>query len=338
MSDSMPYKATKYSNLTPTMTDDFTREFLKVFDEAYKEFKPDIIVCHHLYLLTAIIRANYPNDKIYGICHGTDLRQFKKTDLRRDFIYENIKRLDRIFALHIQQKEDIIETFNVEEKKITVIGVGYNEKIFNTKEDKKGLNPEDNSKLRLIFAGKICEKKGVKSLIKSLKYLKTKPEDFKLVLAGGVGSKEEYNSIYNLALNSGFDIEFLGKLSQEKLAEEYRKSDIFILPSFFEGLPLVVIEAIACGLSVVVTDLPGVRVWLNHMLPDANIKYVSLPKMSNVDEVLEEDLVNFEKELAKNIDSICLEVKAGKNGNIQNKIQDELKNITWENIARQVLK
>ncbi|HIW21353.1 MAG TPA: glycosyl transferase family 1, partial [Candidatus Dorea intestinavium] len=84
MSDEMPYKSTKYSEMTSEMVKLFKEEFLQVIDQAVKELNPDIILCHHLYLLTAFVREKYPNKKIFGICHNTDIRQFIKTDLKRD--------------------------------------------------------------------------------------------------------------------------------------------------------------------------------------------------------------------------------------------------------------
>ena len=59
-----------------------------------------------------------------------------------------------------------------------------------------------------------------------------------------------------------------------KLADLYRAHDCFILPSLNEGLPLCVIEALACGLRVIMTDLPGIRPWLEAHIKDAPISYV----------------------------------------------------------------
>lgn len=68
-------------------------------------------------------------------------------------------------------------------------------------------------------------------------------------------------------MKAPYPVEFLGKLPQPELAKEYQRSDIFVLPSFFDGLPLTVIEAIACGDKVVVTDLPGIQDWLKEQAP-----------------------------------------------------------------------
>jgi len=48
-------------------------------------------------------------------------------------------------------------------------------------------------------------------------------------------------------------------VSQQTLANLLRQSRIFILPSLHEGLPLVILEALACGCTVIATELPGIR-------------------------------------------------------------------------------
>ena len=93
-------------------------------------------------------------------------------------------------------------------------------------------------------------------------------------------------------------IEFLGRLAQRELAAEMNRSDIFVLPSFYEGLPLVLIEAMACGLRAVCTDLPGVQPWIEENIPENGVVFVEPPQMVNEDEPLEEELPEFEKRLA----------------------------------------
>ena len=68
---------------------------------------------HHLYYLTALVREHYPEKKVYGFCHNTDLRQMKNTSFQREFIRSQIPRLDRIFALQEAQKEKIRQIYPV---------------------------------------------------------------------------------------------------------------------------------------------------------------------------------------------------------------------------------
>lgn len=325
MSDEMPYESTVYGQMTSEMVEVFEQAFTRRLRSAVEAFAPDVIICHHLYLVTSLVRETFPECKVFGFCHNTDLRQMKKNPLRRDFIRSQIPKLDGIFALHAAQKEEIVSIYGAGPAKIRVVGAGYNQEIFHRKAEIE----KPKEKRRLIFAGKISEKKGVMSLIRSLSYLTWREEEAEVVLAGGYGNQAEYDAIRSLAKKAPYKVHFLGKLSQEELAGEYNKSDIFVLPSFSEGMPLTMIEAMSCGCKVVITDLPGIRQWVEGCVENAPVFYVTPPEMVNADEPILEDLARFERELAGKIvecDAYTL------------KLQPDLHKISWENICEEVIR
>ena len=299
MSDEMPYPSTRYRDMTPKMEAAFKDSFLKQLDEAVRDLNPDLILCHHLYLLTAIVREHFPDRKVFGFCHNTDLRQMQKTDLEREYIAGQIRRLE-------------------------VIGMGYNSHIFKN----ESLRVNDGV-TRIAFAGKISVKKGVESLIRSLDYLEYEKERIELLLAGGAGNEEEYEQIVELAKKCPYKVTFLGKLPQKELAKVYNSCDIFALLSFSEGLPLTVIEALACGDRVVMTDLPGVKEWIDTYAPGADIRYVTLPLMRNVDEAVPATLPDFERRIGQRI---WESVEAGKTKEV------DVSGLSWTKIAGEVLK
>lgn len=299
MSDEMPYTSTKYSDLTDEMTEAFKKAFEEILKKAVDELNPDVILCHHLYLLTSLVRELYPEKKVYGVSHGSDLRQIRKTKQNREYILQMIPELDEIFALHEEQKEIICRIYGESvRKKVSVIGTGYNSDVFRQEAADK---EKSERELKLIFAGKIAEKKGVKSLIRSLNYLKDFDFAVSLELAGGAGDEREYREIRELAEKSPFEVTFAGKITQQELAKKINQSDIFVLPSFYEGLPLAIIEALACGAYVICTDLPGIQNWVNQNLPDNGVVFVEPPERINEDEPVEEALPVFERELAEAI-------------------------------------
>lgn len=329
MSDEMPYISTKYCEMSPEMVEQFRSSFMSVIERAVEELQPDLILCHHLYLLTALVREHFPERKVYGFCHNTDLRQMQKTDLEREFIRREIGKLDHIFVPQRAQEEGVLALYLVDKEKITRVGMGYNNQIFHLAEescDKEGVTS-------LVFAGKIAEKKGVKSLLRAMALLGDEKEldmnRVQLLLAGSTGNEEEYQMIEGLAGRCPCKVKFLGRLSQSELARVYQQSDIFVLPSFFEGIPLTVIEALACGDRVVMTDLPGIKEWIASVSSDADVRYVTLPRMRNADEPLEEDLPEFERMLADALKASVLQKETH---------LADVSQISWEAIAKEVLR
>lgn len=324
MSDEMPYPSTRYCDMTPEMTEQFLEAFLSVIGRAVEDLKPDVILCHHLYLLTAAVRERFSEYRVYGFCHNTDLRQMKKTKLKREYIREQIRRLDHIFVPQKAQEEGVQEIYGVCSERMTRLGMGYNSQLFR----QTGEKPKDGV-TRMVFAGKIAEKKGVMSLLRSLSLLDVERESLELYLAGSTGNAAEYEIIKELAEQCPYRVEFLGRLSQTELGEVYNRCDIFVLPSFFEGIPLTVIEALACGDRVVMTDLPGIREWFEEVSPGADIRYVEMPEMENTDEPAPESLPGFERRLAREL-TLCIRQKETK--------RVDTSRISWRQIAENVMR
>lgn len=373
MSDEMPYESTRYRDMTPERTEQFCRAFSAAVKSAVMSFQPDLIICHHLYLLTALVRELLPSQKtgarglpsrpaklcqtfpgsaaplrhftgiIAGICHGSDLRQLKKNPLLREEIREQIRNLDIIFCLHQEQRAEILRTFSCRSCLTEVLGTGFNSQIFHKLPDRSGTSPamdgDPSHPVRLLFAGKISEKKGVMSLLRALRLLPgSLCERTSLTLAGGHGNEEEYQKILSLAspeLGCPCPVRFTGRLSQKELAELMNRSDIFVLPSFYEGLPLVLAESLACGMKTVCTDLPGIRPWMDENLPGHGTCFVAPPPMENEDEPVTAALPAFESALARAIEQAaalpCPPLSAS------GQLKECLSLLSWDGAARRLL-
>lgn len=297
MSDEMPYESTRYCDMTEEMTEEFRLAFGEKVRSVVHKFDPDVILCHHMYYLAALIRELFPEKKMAVLSHGSDLRQIQKNPWQRDYIVKQMCKMDFLLALHEKQKEEICRIFHCDKQHVIVVGTGYNRDLFRILPELQ----KDSDVTRLIFAGKISEKKGIMSLIRALDRIPHVKEDYQLALAGGAGNEREYKEICFLAKESACEVEFLGKLPQTELVQELNRSDVFVLPSFFEGLPLVLMEAMACGLNVVCTELPGIREWLDANVPNHGVILVKPPKMEDTDEPVKEELPEFELRLAEAI-------------------------------------
>ncbi len=300
MSDVMPYRATRYRDMTPEMVGRFRTAFERRLREAAGALKPDVIFCHHLYLLTSWVRELFPHVPVAALSHSSDLRQMRQHALEHDRIVAGIRGLDLVFGLHDGMRATIADIYGVPASRVRVLGTGYDAALFR-REGPQALDMGPGRPRRVLYAGKISLAKGVASLMRAARLLPEELVDVEVYLAGGAGEPGEYAAIERLAQSCGHRVAFLGKLSPAELAGYYRSCDTFVLPSFYEGLPLVVVEAMACGCRVVVTDLSGVRPWLDANLPGAPVRYVALPAMEDVDRPMETDLPAFEQRLAREL-------------------------------------
>jgi glycosyltransferase involved in cell wall biosynthesis len=109
----------------------------------------------------------------------------------------------------------------------------------------------------VLFVGRFHPVKGIRYLIRALGTLSQKRPDIRLVL---VGDGEERSALEALAteLNLQERISFTGQISYGQVPEYMAASDILVLPSLSEGLPLAIIEAMASGLPIVATWVGGI--------------------------------------------------------------------------------
>jgi len=117
----------------------------------------------------------------------------------------------------------------------------------------------DNQLNRLLFVGLLdpSHKKGVPYLLSALAMLRQHRNDWHLDILGDGPARAEYEV---MTADFGLDdkVTFHGLKTKEEIAEFMRKADIFVLPSLWENLPCVLIEAMACGLPVVSTLTGGI--------------------------------------------------------------------------------
>ncbi len=295
MSDEMPYPSTRYRQ----MTDEMIRQWKKAFTRALEEaaaFQPDLIIVHHLWLLAALVRDLFPLSPVISICHGTELRQLVSAGQFSAEVVEGCRQIDRITALSSFQREQIKTAYGIAGERIIVIGSGFNGDIFYSPG-----NRGTAGKIKALYAGKLSAAKGVPSLIRTVSQLPVARTDFQLILAGS-GNGCEYDEIRSLAGVCPFETLFTGSLLQEELGQLMRQCHLFIIPSFYEGLSLVTMEALASGLRVVASELPGIREWVGPRLGESGIvEYVSLPRLLSIDVPVKEDLPAYEKRLTDGI-------------------------------------
>ncbi|MBG1243160.1 glycosyltransferase family 4 protein [Nostoc sp. NZL] len=115
----------------------------------------------------------------------------------------------------------------------------------------------DSSQICFLFLGRIGERKGAFDLIKAFASIPAEDKSkVKLVMAGDGDGEKARNLIQTLNLTEYITI--LDWVDQEKRDELLAKADVFVLPSYNEGLPMALLEAMSWGLAVITTTVGGI--------------------------------------------------------------------------------
>lgn len=282
MSDVMPYPSSRFMDLDDRQLEAYEKAFTHAIKAAVEKSRPDIIHSNHIWIMSALVRRLYPEIPLVVSCHGTDLRQFRNCLHLRENLIRNIPNVDMILALTPGQKTEISKLYGMDEEKIHVVPTGFDPDIFY--QVPKPASPP----FTLLYAGKISQSKGLPLLLESLANKRLRNLPIHLYIAGS-GSGPDNDLCNAIAEKIPDKVTFCGSLSPHDLGDMMRKAHIFVLPSFFEGLPLVIIEALASGCRIVATDLPGICELVEGLKGKWG-QLINLPVLETADQPYEKDL------------------------------------------------
>ena len=231
----------------------------------------DIIHCHTWYAHFAGIIAKL----CYGVplvitTHSLEpLRPWKREQLGRGYDASSwiektaIEMADALIAVSNETKEDVLNHFNVDEKKVKVIYNGINlEEYVVTEEsstlDKYGI---DRTKPYVLFVGRITRQKGIIHLVNAIKYID--PETQIILCAGAPDTKEiekEMEESVNEVKKTRDNVIWIAEmLDKKEIIQLYSHADVFCCPSIYEPFGIINIEAMACETAVVASAVGGIK-------------------------------------------------------------------------------
>jgi len=185
-----------------------------------------------------------------------------------------LNKVDSIISDSQNTKKDIEKVFPECASKVDVVYLGVETEKFRkvdslelVKALKKKLNLPEKGKI-LLYVGRQDPSKNLIGIIKAFNIVQSKNKDINLVIAGKKDTryKEPYELVEKLNLNNS--VFFTGLLSNEDLVLLFNAADIFVFLSFYEGFGLPPLEAMACGLPVIVANTSS----LPEVVGDAAIK------------------------------------------------------------------
>lgn len=285
MSDVMPYPSTRFSSMDAGQIQNYVEAWTEHLAGVVASARPDLIHSHHVWLMTSILRRVAPSIPIVTHCHATGIRQMELCPHLADRIRSDCLGIDRFGVLHRVHQEVLGAALGVPEGRVHIVGAGYREDLFHARGRAATVRP------RVLYIGKYSVAKGLPCLLDAAEALWAEGVGFELHVAGG-GAGAEADGLRSRMQEIIGPLELHGQLPQPDLARLMRQSAVVVLPSFYEGLPLVLVEAFASGCRVVATGLPGVIEQLAPALGDG-LELVDLPGMVGVDTPAAADLPAF---------------------------------------------
>ncbi len=359
MSDIMPYKSSVYKEMTEGQFAEYKALFRRRIKQAVEEVQPDILLVHHLWILASLaLEQNLPT---IAICHGTDIRQAKQNPQLFTRHVQGLEKLSAVVALTKEQKEEIQAIYGIAKERIRVGGGAYDPCIFFADESYKQVDEKDirasleievpenptsagetgrkkktgqadrtQKTIDFVYIGKISAAKGSPELIEAFRGLDQ--EDARLFILGAVD--ESLTDEYEKAVaGDGRIYTYLPK-SQEEMAFLMRQKDIFVFPSYYEGLGLVAIEAMAQGLRLVVNDLPALRSFLGpEIWQNEDISVVDMPKLLQLDDI---DPAEREDYILRLRQAMAHQYERVKHTKEKSSLLSACKDFTWDGLAARI--
>lgn len=237
------------------------------------------------------------------------------------------KKAQKIIAPSESDKNYLQYLYNVLPEKITVVAPGVNTNIFkpiDKKEAKRFIGADLKHKI-VLFVGRLEPLKGIDVLLYAIKILLVKKRlPLCLWIVGGDAAQKyqsrELGKLENLRklLHLTTVVKFLGQRPQSKLPYYYNSSEVVVIPSHYESFGIVALEAMACGVPVITTNVSGVAGLIDE-------KHQSLITS-----------VNNPLLLAEQIEFLLTNKKSHKK--ISAEILKNVRDLKWTNTAKNIIK
>lgn len=220
-------------------------------------WKPNIIHIHSSFggsfyrKLPFILISDCLNKTIINHVHGADFNKFFlfASDKKKNQIKKVYDKCSVIVALSDEWKNNF--KLIVDESKIVVIE-NYGVLNFEAIKERQTKNNAHN----ILFLGFICKRKGCYDIPKIVELVVSKIPDVKFVMAGS-GDVEAINLITPNSIKK--NIVFPGWVRGDQKDRLLREADLFFLPSYNEGMPMSILDAMGYGLPVVSTSVGGIK-------------------------------------------------------------------------------
>ena len=245
------------------------------------------------------------HDVIWKVLSGTYLYNFRRKIYAQQ-TFEAIKAAKKVLTVSEFSRREINKHLGLELETIKVIGAGVsNDFKPRDKNDRKVVRTLNKLKINspyLFYIGGFESRKNVAMLLgafaKLQKHYKNNLKNRILVIGGGVPTvaspllDDVTRIVKSLELENL--VQFVGRLTDEELACVYSGADFFVFPSLYEGFGLTVLEAMACGVPIIASQIGAIqevaRDTVHYFHPEREDELIQSMNRFLTDQVLKEEL------------------------------------------------
>jgi len=339
-SDVMPYPSTVFSQMTEPQVEQYLAVSRRAMARVRESFAPDVVHAHHLWVMSALAREVFAGLPLVVTSHNAELRQMIKAPQLVPRVLPGVRGVDRICVLTPQSVRDTVDAYGACEKRIAVTGAGHDRELFCP-----ATAPRDVIRGRLrdehgvtlparplvTFVGRLSTPKGVPFLLEAVARLARGGSGgaMALVLVGATGSGTDGPRVEALVRAAGAEVVHVGAQPPAAVAQILQVSDLFVLPSLFEGLPLTMLEAAGCGCPCLVSGLPTIRSWVpERWIADGQFGLVAPLRTTDADVPVADDVPRYVEAFASAM-ARMLASGAGGDAGLRSQLAARLEPHTW---------
>jgi glycosyltransferase involved in cell wall biosynthesis len=224
-----------------------------------RSFNPDVIHVHNIHSLMPYFaaKANVRGKLLFTPHYvGSSLTRFRRMlfQLYKPSLTRVMRQSERIICISDVEKRMLLHDFKIDQRKIIIIPNGVDHEL-------TAIKPMRND-FRILSVGRLdLVHKKTDKLIRAFKLIENNVGG-KLVLIGDGPDKEKVRALIN-KLGLKDRIELKSNLTKSQLFDEYARASLFVMASENETYGIVVAEALAAGLKVVIPNASGLALFVN---------------------------------------------------------------------------
>jgi glycosyltransferase involved in cell wall biosynthesis len=233
---------------------------IKVFLLAYlRRCEFDVIQVHiatGMTMLPAFMISKIAGKPYVVTCHGSEIRIFPKKAFSKLLQKILLLKASHVVAVSMDIRDLLLKEYGLSSRKIKIVPNGYDEELVNQLRTIAS-NSVCGKIPSLVFVGTLREAKDPLNLIEAFRIVSGRVENVRLQIVGdGTLRPAVERKIESYKMQDRVTLH--GAVSHERALEVLASSDIYVLTSVDEGLPISLIEAMALGKAVVATSVGGV--------------------------------------------------------------------------------